>query len=230
MPTKASEDSDQIRRKAAVVDDIRTRLDGADAAVLTEYRGLSVTDLADLRATLRPAATDYKVFKNTLAKRAADEAGLTEMSDLLVGPVGIAFVRRDGGDAVTAAKALRDFARTNPNLVVKGGLLGTRALTPADVDALADVPPREQLLARLAGGFQAPLTKAAGLFQAFTRNFAYGVKAYIDQRAEESPAPAAASSEPAAGESDQGNVQPAPELPAEDAAEPVEAGSDAPAE
>src|SRR3954451_11684470 len=122
MPTKAPDDSDQLRRKAAVVDDIRSRLDGADAAVLTEYRGLSVTDLANLRATLRPAATDYKGFKNTLAKRAADEAGLTDVSNLLVGPVGIAFVRRDGGDAVTAAKALRDFARTNPNLVLKGGL------------------------------------------------------------------------------------------------------------
>ena len=88
MPTKAAEDSDQLRKKAAVVDDIRTRLEGADAAVLTEYRGLSVTDLADLRATLRPAATDYKVFKNTLARRAADEAGLTDVGGLLVGPVG----------------------------------------------------------------------------------------------------------------------------------------------
>jgi large subunit ribosomal protein L10 len=238
MPTKASEDSEQIRKKAAVVDDIRTRLDGADAAVLTEYRGLSVTDLADLRASLRPASTDYKVFKNTLAKRAASEAGLTELSDLLVGPVGIAFVRRDGGDAVTAAKALRDFARANPNLVVKGGLLGTRALTPSDVEALADVPPREVILARLAGGFQAPLTKAAGLFQAFTRNFAYGVKAYIDQRVQGGEAAPAAEAEaaPAAEASvdeqpaDIPAEQPAPELPAEDAAEPVEGGSDTPAE
>src|SRR5690348_16629431 len=181
MPTKAPEDSVQLRRKAEVVDDIATRLRDADAAVLTEYRGLSVTDLADLRAALRPAATDYKVFKNTLARRAAADAGLDEVAENLVGPVAIAFVRRDGGDAVTAAKALRDFARANPNLVLKGGLLGERTLTTADVEALADVPPRDQLLARLAGGFQAPLTKAAGLFQAFTRNFAYGVKAYIDQ-------------------------------------------------
>jgi large subunit ribosomal protein L10 len=239
MPTKASADSDQIRKKTAVVDDIKSRLVGADAAVLTEYRGLSVTDLANLRATLRPASTDYKVFKNTLAKRAAEEAGLTDVSELLVGPVGIAFVRSEGGDAVTAAKALRDFARTNPNLVLKGGLLGTRALTSADVEALAEVPPREQLLARLAGGFQAPLTKAAGLFQAFTRNFAYGIKAYIDQRTEESPAPAeaapteaSADEAPAAGDGTPETPetpadQPAPELPAEDAAEPAEAGSDA---
>jgi large subunit ribosomal protein L10 len=182
MPTKAPSDSAQLQRKAAVVDDIKTRLESADAAVLTEYRGLTVSDIANLRAALRNASTDYKIFKNTLARRAANEAGLSDLVDTLEGPVAIAFVRKDGGDAVTAAKALRDFAKTNPNLVVKGGILGPRILTTNDVEALADVPPRDQLLARLAGGFQAPLTKAAGLFQAFTRNFAYGLKAYIDQR------------------------------------------------
>ena len=195
MPTKANADSAQLQRKTAVIDEIKQRLGDADAAVLTEYRGLTVTDIANLRASLRPAATDYKIFKNTLARRAATDAGLGELVEALIGPVAIAFVRKDGGDAVTAAKALRDFARTNPNLVLKGGVLGPRLLTTADVEALADVPPREQLLARLAGGFQAPLTKAAGLFQAFTRNFAYGVKAYIDQRAEADP-PAAAVTEP----------------------------------
>ncbi len=184
MPTKAPADSAQMQRKTAVIDDIKARLESADAAVLTEYRGLSVSDIASLRASLRPAATDYKIFKNTLARRAAKDVGLENLIGSLEGPVAIAFVRRDGGDAVTAAKALRDFARTNPNLVLKGGILGPRLLTSADVEALADVPPREQLLARLAGGFQAPMVKAAGLFQAFTRNMAYGVKALIDQRIE----------------------------------------------
>jgi large subunit ribosomal protein L10 len=165
--------------KTAVVEEIRTKLDDADAAVLTEYRGLSVRALAELRGSLRPANTEYKVFKNRLARRAAEEAGLTDILPLLEGPVAIAFVH---GDAAPAAKALRDFGRTNPELVVKGGLLGPRLLTAADLTALADVPPREQLLAMLAGGFQAPLTKAAGLFQAFTRNFAYGVRALIDQK------------------------------------------------
>jgi len=182
MPTKAPAESVQIQRKAAVIDDIKSRLESADAAVLTEYRGLTVSDIAALRAALRPAATDYKIFKNTLARRAARDAGLESLVDSLEGPVAIAFVRRDGGDAVTAAKALRDFARANPNLVVKGGILGPRVLSAPDVEALAEVPPRDELLARLAGGFQAPLTKAAGLFQAFTRNMAYGVKALIDQR------------------------------------------------
>jgi large subunit ribosomal protein L10 len=165
--------------KTAVVEEIRSRLDGADAAVLTEYRGLSVRALAELRGSLRPANTEYKVFKNRLARRAAEEAGLTDILPLLEGPIAIAFVH---GDAAPAAKALRDFGRTNPELVVKGGLLGPRLLTAADLTALADIPPREQLLAMLAGGFQAPLTKAAGLFQAFTRNFAYGVRALIDQK------------------------------------------------
>jgi len=171
--------------KTAVVEEIRTKLDDADAAVLTEYRGLSVRALADLRGSLRPANTEYKVFKNRLARRAAEEAGLTDLLPLLEGPVAIAFVH---GDAVPAAKALRDFGRTNPELVVKGGLLGPRLVTAAELSELADIPPRDQLLAMLAGGFQAPLTKAARLFQAFTRNFAYGVWALIDQRAADEPA------------------------------------------
>jgi large subunit ribosomal protein L10 len=179
--------------KTAVVEEIRTKLDGADAAVLTEYRGLSVRALAELRSSLRPANTEYKVFKNRLARRAVEEAGLDELLPLLEGPVAIAFVH---GDAVPAAKALRDFGRTNPELVVKGGLLGPRLITTAELTELADIPPREQLLAMLAGGFQAPLTKAAGLFQAFTRNFAYGVRALIDQRAASEPAPANEASEP----------------------------------
>jgi large subunit ribosomal protein L10 len=195
MPTKADADSAQLQRKATVIAEIRERLDAADAAMLTEYRGLTVTDIATLRAALRPAATDYKIFKNTLARRAATDSGLAELVDQLEGPVAIAFVRQDGGDAVVAAKALRDFARSNPNLIVKGGILGTKLLSTRDVEALADVPPRAELLAKLAGGFQAPLTKAAGLFQAFTRNFAYGLKAYADQRAAQEP-PAAAAPEP----------------------------------
>ncbi len=209
MPTKADAASAQLQRKTAVIDEIKQRFGDADAAVLTEYRGLTVTDIASLRASLRPAATDYKVFKNTLARRAATDAGLGELVEALVGPIAIAFVRKDGGDAVTAAKALRDFARANPNLVVKGGVLGPRLLTIADVEALADVPPREQLLARLAGGFQAPLTKAAGLFQAFTRNFAYGLKAYIDQRPDEGAAPEGVSEAPEAPSAEESRDTPA---------------------
>jgi len=196
--------------KTAVVDEIRTKLDESDAAVLTEYRGLTVTELAQLRGTLRPAGTEYKVFKNSLARRAVEAAGLPELVPMLEGPVAIAFVH---GDAVVAAKALRDFGRTNPALVLKGGLLGPRVLSGAEVHSLADIEPRDVLLARLAGGFQAPLVKAAGLFSAFTRNFAYGIKAYVDQRvaggesmpepeAEAAPAEVAESTDDAPSESE----------------------------
>jgi large subunit ribosomal protein L10 len=173
--------------KTAVVDEIRTKLSEADAAVLTEYRGLSVGALAQLRGSLRPANTEYKVFKITLARRAVEAAGLNDLLPMLEGPVAFAFVR---GDAVLAAKALKDFGRAHPELVVKGGLLGPRLLTAGDIEILAEVPPRDVLLAQIAGTFQAPLTKAAGLFQAFTRNFAYGVAALIDQKSQSESAPA----------------------------------------
>jgi large subunit ribosomal protein L10 len=175
--------------KVAVVEEIRTKLADADAAVLTEYRGLTVHELADLRGSLRPTGTEYKVFKNTLARRAVEGVGLDEIAALFEGPVAIAFVR---GDAAAAAKALRDFGRANPALVVKGGLLGEQVISAGEIDALAELPSLEVLLAQVAGAMQAPLTKAAGLFQAFTRNFAYGVKAYIDQRAATEGTPEAA--------------------------------------
>ena len=165
--------------KVAVVEEIRTKVAEADATVLTEYRGLTVKELANLRGALRGAGTEYKVFKNTLARRAVQGGGLESVTSLFEGPVAIAFVR---GDAAAAAKALRDFGRNNPALVLKGGLLGERVITAADIEALAELPSRDVLLAQIAGTFQAPLVKAAGLFQAFTRNFAYGVKALIDQR------------------------------------------------
>jgi large subunit ribosomal protein L10 len=185
--------------KVAVVEEIRTKLAESDAAVLTEYRGLTVSDLADLRGSLRGAGTEYKVFKNTLARRAVESSGLEGIASLFEGPVAIAFVR---GDAAAAAKALRDFGRSNPALVLKGGLLGERLISPADIDALAELPSRDTLLSQIAGTFQAPLVKAAGLFQAFTRNFAYGVQALIDQRMAAGDA-AAAEEAPAASESDE---------------------------
>jgi large subunit ribosomal protein L10 len=182
--------------KVAVVDEIRTKLADADAAVLTEYRGLTVPELAQLRAALRGSGTEYKVFKNTLARRAVADSNLDTVASMFEGPVAIAFVH---GDAASAAKALREFSRTNPALVVKGGLLGERLVTTRDIEALAELPSRDVLLAQVAGTFQAPLTKMAGLLQAFTRNFAYGVKALIDQRGgapEEQAAPAEAEAEP----------------------------------
>jgi large subunit ribosomal protein L10 len=194
--------------KVAVVEEIRTKLADADAAVLTEYRGLTVPELASLRASLRGTGTEYKVFKNTLARRAVADSDLDDIAAMFEGPVAIAFVR---GDAASAAKALREFGRTNPALVVKGGLLGERIISSVEIETLAELPTRDVLLSTVAGAFQAPLAKAAGLFQAFTRNFAYGLKALIDVRG---GAPAEAeSTEVAAAE-----PEPEPE-PSEPAAE-----------
>jgi large subunit ribosomal protein L10 len=186
--------------KVAVVEEIRTKLAESDATVLTEYRGLTVQDIATLRGALRSTGTEYKVFKNTLARRAVEEAGVDGVTGLLVGPVALAFVR---GDAAAAAKALREFAKGNEALVIKGGLLGSRFVGPSDIEALAELPSREVLLAQIAGAFQAPLVKAAGLFQALPRNLAYGVKALIDQRiaaGEAAPAAEVPAAEPEAAD------------------------------
>lgn len=170
--------------KVAVVAEVKEKLDGAEAVVLTDYRGLDVAAMSTLRRALSAAGGDFKIYKNTLVRFAARELDL-EVDDLLLGPTAIAFVPRGGdgapGDPVAVAKALRDFARTNEHLVLKGGLLGTKVLSVDDVKALADVAPREELLARLAGGMAAPMQQFAGLLAALPRNFAYGLKALIDQ-------------------------------------------------
>ena len=176
--------------KVAVVDEVRERLGAASAAILTEYRGLSVKDLSALRRSLTAAGGSYKVYKNTLVGFAARDLGLDDLQPMLTGPTAIAFV---DGDAAEVAKAIRDFARTHPSLVVKGGLLGTSVLSSADTAALADLPPREVLLARVAGAFAAPMVQLAGLLQALPRNFAYGLKALIDAKG---GPPAEAAAEP----------------------------------
>ncbi len=153
MPTQA---------KAEVIEEITTRFQDSSAAVLTEYRGLTVAQLTQLRRSLG-AGSSYAVVKNTLTKRAADQVGFSELAPLLNGPTAIAFIT---GDPVEAAKAIRDFARAHPALVVKGGVVEGRTVDAAEVTRLADVESREVLLAKLAGAMKGNLTKAAGLFQA----------------------------------------------------------------
>jgi large subunit ribosomal protein L10 len=171
--------------KVAVVDEVRERLDSTSAALLTEYRGLDVTAISDLRRALRQVGGEYKIYKNTLVRFAVRDLGL-ELEELLTGPTAIAFIteKPDGspGDAVDVAKALREFAKTNPSLVVKGGVLGEKPLTADEARALADLEPREVLLAKLAGALAAPMVQLAGLLEALPRNFAYGLQALIDQQ------------------------------------------------
>jgi large subunit ribosomal protein L10 len=162
----------------AVVEEVRSRMQRADAVIVTEYRGLKVKDLATLRRSLAPLGAEYKVYKNTLARLATTGQG-PGFAELLDGPTALAFVQ---GDAAAVTKALRDFARANPLLVIKGGALGSSVLGPEATVALADLPSREVLLARLAGGLAAPLQNLAGLLAALPRNFAYGLSALADKR------------------------------------------------
>jgi large subunit ribosomal protein L10 len=166
--------------KVAVVDEIAAKLNDAGAVFVSEYRGLSVAQLAGVRNSLRDSDAEHIVYKNTLARLAVREVGLESLEEFLTGPNALTFVQ---GDVAAAAKALRDSAKTLPALVVKGGVLGSAALSSADVMALADLPSRDELLAQFAGALQAPLVKTAGLLQALPRNFAYGLSALIDKQA-----------------------------------------------
>ena len=214
--------------KVAVVEEVREQFAAADAVVFTEYRGLTVRDLQDLRASMRAAGGEYRIYKNTLVRRAAADLD-ADVSEWLLGPTAIAFVKETAegnpGDAVTVAKALKTFAKANPNLVVKGGLLGSATIDAAGVLRLADVPPREELLARLAGGLAAPMRNMAGLLQAVPQKFAFALKALIEQggapgapvAAPEAAAPEAAAPEAAAPEAAEPE---APEAAESEAAEP----------
>ncbi len=167
--------------KVTAVAELTERFQSSSGAVLTEYRGLSVAQLGELRRSLGDHAT-FAVVKNTLTKLAATEAGVAnELNDLLTGPSAIAFVQ---GDVVEAAKGLRDFAKTYPMLVIKGGVLDGKALSPAEITKLADLEPREVLLAKLAGAMKASLANAAATFAALPTQMARLLAALEQQRAE----------------------------------------------
>src|SRR3954453_16135266 len=175
--------------KAAVIEELTDRFQNSSAAVLTEYRGLTVAQLTQLRRSLGEGSS-YAVVKNTLTKRAAEEVGFSDLGPLLNGPTAIAFIE---GEPVNAAKAIRDFARAHPLLVVKGGVVDGRPVPAGEITRLADVEPREVLLAKLAGAMKGNLTKAAGLFQAPLAQVARLAAALQEKKpAEAAPADAAA--------------------------------------
>ncbi len=148
--------------KATAVADIAEQFKASMATVVTEYRGLTVANLADLRRSSATRAS-YTVAKNTLVKRAASEAGIEGLDELFAGPTAIAFIK---GEPVDAAKAIKKFAKDNKALVIKGGYMDGKALSVAEVEKIADLESREVLLAKLAGAMKGNLSKAAGLFNA----------------------------------------------------------------
>lgn len=192
--------------KTAAVAEIVEQFNGSTATVITEYRGLTVANLAELRRSLGGSAT-YAVAKNTLVKLAAAEAGVEGLDELFAGPTAIAFVQ---GEPVDAAKAIKKFAKDHKALVIKGGYMDGRALTVAEVERIADLESREVLLAKLAGAMKGNLSKAAGLFAAPASQMAR-LAAALQEKKPAEPAHAA----------------PAAEAPAEAPAETAEAPADA---
>jgi large subunit ribosomal protein L10 len=211
--------------KVAVVNEVRGRLEASEGALLTEYRGLSVAELAELRSDLARAGGEYKIYKNTLVRLAVADSPQASIQDLLTGPTAIAFV---DGDVSAVAKALRDFARNNPSLIVKGGIVGDGLLSASEITILADLPSRDALLAQVAGAFAAPVQQLASLIEALPRNLAYGLAALVAKRGDEAPAAmteTAPAAEAEAAEAPAAEAEPAEapatEAPATEAAAPA---------
>lgn len=194
--------------KASAVAELTENFRSSKAAVLTEYRGLTVAQLTQLRRSLGET-TEYAVVKNTLSKIAVRDAGLEQLESLLEGPSAVAFVK---GDPVEAAKGLRDFAKANPLLVIKGGVLDGKLISAAELSKIADLESREVLLAKVAGAANATLAKAAALFQAPLSQAARLAEALRAKRADggEASAPAPAG-EPDGGPTAEAAAEPAAE-------------------
>ncbi len=183
-------------QKAAVIEEVAGQIQEADAVFAVDYRGISVPQAAELRTKLRDADASFRIVKNTLTERAADQAGAEGLKELLVGPTAMTFVK---GDAAAAAKALRDFRRATQLLEFKGGWMNGEALTPEAIDAIAQLPSREVLYGRLVGMVASPLTGLASAMGGLIGGLARQLQAMADQGlvGGDSPAPEA-SAAPAA--------------------------------
>lgn len=221
--------------KVQAVEEIKERFENAEAAFLTEYRGLTVNEQQELRRGLRTAGAEYKVVKMSLARRAAEELGLDELTESMTGPTAIAFV---SADPVPVAKALKDFAKDHEHLVLKVGLMSGKLLPPEQISKLADIEPRDVLLGRIAGAFKAPLAKMAGMLGSFTRDSASMFAQLLEKKeesgeygpTEEAEAPASAESEAAeeAAPAEAGAVEEVEEPAVEAEVEAVEVEADEP--
>lgn len=178
--------------KVRAVEEIKERIEGAQAVFVTEFRGMTVKQLQQLRRGLRSTGADYKVVKMTLARRAAAELGIAGADDVLTGPTALTFADTD---PVATAKALRDAAKESDKLVVKAGFLSGGLLLPEQVTRLAEVEPREVLLAKIAGAAKAPLAQMAGVMAAFTRNAASMFLQLLEKRQSAESVPAGTAGE-----------------------------------
>ncbi len=211
--------------KVAAVAELTERFQTSNGAVLANYRGLTVAQLAELRRVLNGHA-NFAVVKNTLTRIAATDAGVADqLGDLLIGPSAIAFVK---GDVVEAAKGLREFAKANPALEIKGGIIDGKAMTPAEIDRLADLESRDVLLAMLAGAMKASIARAAATMAALPTQMARLAAALEAKRAAEAPAAEAPAAEAPATEAPAAEA-PATEAPAAEAAA-TETGNNEPNE
>lgn len=186
-------------QKVSVVEEVRGKLEGADAVLLTEYRGLKVSELGALRSAMRSAGGEYKVYKNTLVRLAARDLGI-DLDDVLVGPTALAFIsaKADGtpGDIAAVAKAVQDFSKGQPLLVLKGGLLGDKVLDVDGAKALASLPTASEVYARLAGAVNGNARGLASVISGVHRSLAYVLQAAIDAKVFEGDAPAPADAGP----------------------------------
>ncbi|MFM8713142.1 MAG: 50S ribosomal protein L10 [Actinomycetota bacterium] len=165
--------------KAAVVAEVRDKLAASNSVIVSEYRGLTVGALATLRRTLRPLGAEYKVYKNSLVKIAARDGAMAPVEPMVGGPVAITFVT---GEVSAVAKAMREFAKENEALKLKGGVVDGKAVDVKGLRALADLPSRDVLLAKLAGLLKAPMANTAYMLSALPRKAAYGLKALVEQK------------------------------------------------
>ena len=196
-------------QKAAVIEQVASQIQESEAIFAVDYRGISVPQAAELRTKLRDVDASFRVVKNTLTERAADKAGAEGLKELLEGPTAMTFVR---GDAASAAKALRDFRRATQLLEFKGGWMNGAALSPEEIDSIAQLPSREVLYGRLVGMVASPLTGLAGALGGLIGGLARQLQAMADQGLVGGDAPAAAAPAPAAE----------PESPAAEAEAPAE--------
>ena len=205
--------------KVQAVANIKERIEGAQAVFLAEYAGLSVKDQQELRRSLRESGAEFKVVKMSMARLAAAELDIDTLDELLLGQTGMAFA---DGDPAGAAKALKDFAKSHETFAVKGGLLGLEFLPPEKIAELADLDPRDVLLAKIAGVMQAPMANLAGLLAALPRNTANALQQLLEKKEADAPVEAVAE----ASSADEASADADVAVSDETAAETDEAGSD----